>query len=116
MYLFGSKLLKNKFLYLALILIFGINKSLSIFIVKKLGFSFNFKVKNLFKKQMNNLIKTMKSLNIFLASDLKKFRFFNFKKLIKLKSVKGFKKLKGLPVRGQRTKTNGKTAKKIFLK
>jgi small subunit ribosomal protein S13 len=48
-----------------------------------------------------------------IASDLKKSKLLNSKKLISIKSYKGLRRNQGLPVRGQRTHTNAKTAKKI---
>ena len=35
--------------------------------------------------------------------------------LVNLKTYKGIRRIKGFPVRGQRTHTNGKTAKRKFL-
>lgn len=115
MYLFGSKLVKNKPLILSLKLIFGLGKTNSFSILKKLGFCLNFKVQDLNKKQMFKLIKIIYSLQIFLASDLRKFRLLLFKKLLKIKLIKGFRKNDGLPIRGQRTRTNAKNAKKKFF-
>jgi small subunit ribosomal protein S13 len=113
MYLFGSNLLKNKFANLALQLIFGLGKIHSNLIVKKLGFCLNFKVKNLTKKQIFKLVKVIQSLNIFIAFDLHKFRLSIFKKLLKIKYIKSLSRSNGLPIRGQRTHTNAKTAKKF---
>lgn len=114
MYLFGTKLLINKFVILGLQLIFGVGKIISLFVLKKLGFCLNLKVKSLTKFQIYNLVNVLKNLDIFLYLELKKFRFLNFKKLLKIKLVKGYRKKNGLPIRGQRTHTNAKTASKIF--
>lgn len=51
--------------------------------------------------------------NIFLNDDLKKFNEDNKKKLIRIKCYKGFRHEECLPVRGQRTRTNAKTQKKL---
>jgi small subunit ribosomal protein S13 len=111
--MFGVRLLQNKFIHLFLNLVFGIGKFNSNLILKKLGFSLNFKIKNLTKNQYYRLIKLIEALDILIAIDLKKFRFSIFKKKLKTKLLKSFRKVNGLPVRGQRTKTNAKTAKKI---
>lgn len=111
-YIFESELLENKSIVIALTQIFGIGNSSSSLICKNLGFAKNLKVKNLSKEQLNLLIKTVENLDLSLASDLKKEKLLTFKKLISIKSYRGLRKYQGLPVRGQRTHTNAKTAKK----
>jgi small subunit ribosomal protein S13 len=111
-YIFESELLENKSIMTALTKIFGVGNSTSFLICKKTGFSANFKVKNLSKEQLALLLKTIETLNINLASDLKKTKLFIFKKLISIKSYRGLRRVQGLPVRGQRTHTNAKTAGK----
>jgi len=83
---------------------------------KKLGISKNFKVFELTEEQKFNLIKLIDSSGILINSDLKRFLLNKKKKLINIKSYKGLRKLKGFPVRGQRTRSNAKTAKKINIK
>ena len=61
----------------------------------------------LLKKQ--KYIKNVEQLNINLASDLKRKVFFLVKNSISIKFYKGLRKIKGLPVRGQRTHTNAKS-------
>lgn len=114
MYLFGKKLLNNKFLILGLQLVFGIGKIISLIVLKKLGFCLNLKVKNLTKYQIYSLVNVLKNLDIFLYLELKKFQLLNFKKLLQIKLLKNYRKIKGLPIRGQRTHTNAKTARKII--
>jgi small subunit ribosomal protein S13 len=115
LYLFETELLKNKTVILALKLIFGLGNSNAALVIKKLGFSKNFKIKNLLKKQIHKLIRAVNLLNILLVNDLKKFRFSMFQKLLNIKSIKGFRKSCGLPIRGQRTHTNAKTARKVKM-
>jgi small subunit ribosomal protein S13 len=111
-YLFESELNENKSVYLSLTSIYGIGKANSSLICKKLGLSKNIKVKNLSKEQINKLIKIIESLNISSASDLKKTNLLKLKELISIKSYRGLRRYQGLPVRGQRTHTNAKTARK----
>lgn len=113
-YLFESELPENKSVFLALIYIYGFGKTNSLSVCRKLGFSKSLKLKNLSKDQTNKLIKTIESLNKELASDLKKSKKLALKKLVSIKSYKGLRKIRGLPVRGQRTHTNAKTSKKRF--
>jgi small subunit ribosomal protein S13 len=111
-YIFESELLENKSVQIALTQIFGIGNSNSILICKNLGFAKNFKVKNLSKEQLNLLLKIVGNLDLSLANDLKKEKLLAFKKLISIKSYRGLRRNQGLPVRGQRTHTNAKTAKR----
>lgn len=111
-YLFESELPENKSVFLSLMHIYGLGKFHSSLICKRLGFSKNLEVKNLSKEQVNKLIKTIEHLNINLASDLKKSKILSTKRLISIKSYKGLRKARGLPIRGQRTHTNAKTSKK----
>lgn len=114
-YLFESELPENMSVLFALNRIYGIGNKSSSLICKKLGFSINFKVKNLSKDQITDILNIIESLNLIIASDLKKFKMLITKNLISIKSYKGLRKTKGLPVRGQRTHTNAKTARKKFI-
>lgn len=112
MYLFETELLENKSVALALKNVYGIGQSKSIFICKKLGFCFSLKVKDLSEDQIARLLNLIKSSNLNITSDLKKFERLVTKKLVAIKSYRGLRKINGFPVRGQRTHTNAKTAKK----
>lgn len=112
--LFDSELLENKSVYLSLTNIYGLGKFNSFLICKRLGFSTVLKVKHLSAEQINEIIKTLELLNIKLSSNLKKLKMLSKKKLISIKCYRGLRKIKGLPIRGQRTHTNAKNARKRF--
>jgi small subunit ribosomal protein S13 len=111
-YLFDSELPENKSVFFALTHILGIGKANSCVICKKLGFSINLKIKNLSKEQIQKLITTIEFSKFILVADLKKFKSLRIKKLISIKSYRGLRIKQGLPIRGQRTHTNAKTARK----
>ena len=113
-YLFESKVAENKSVLYALTNVYGIGKTQASLICCKLGFSGNLKVADLTKEQITKLIKIVQALNIPLASDLKKIKILTAKRLVSIKSYKGLRRNQGLPVRGQRTHTNAKTARKRF--
>ena len=113
-YLFESELPKNKSISFALSDIYGIGKANSFLLCKKLGFSSNLTVKDLSKEQISKLIKTLEFSDLVLAGDLLKFRQIVAKKLVSMKSYRGLRRYQGLPVRGQRTHTNARTARKRF--
>ena len=52
------------------------------------------------------------SLNLTLNNELKKLKSLTLKTLVSIKSYRGLRRIRGLPVRGQRTHTNAKSAKK----
>ena len=111
-YLFESELSENKSLILSLTNVHGLGKANADLVCKKLGFSSNLKVKNLSKEQIVKLVKTVESLQIPLSSDLKKKKLLISKELMSIKSYRGLRRNQGLPVRGQRTHTNARTARK----
>ena len=113
MFIFDITLFKNKYVKLALKKIFGINKFFVNKIINKLGFACNLKVFNLNNNQILNLTLVINNLALLISNDLKKQKFLIFNKLINIKTVKINRLLNGLPIRGQRTHTNAKTAKKI---
>ena len=113
-YLFETQFLSNKSIFFSLIQIYGIGKFNSFLICKQLGFSKNLNIKQLSKEQLNQIVKIIEYLNFSLASHLKKSKIINAKKLVLIKCYKGLRKIKGLPIRGQRTHTNSRTARKFF--
>lgn len=114
-YILETKLYDNKFIFFSLKNIYGIGNCKSLNICKKLGLSKNFKVKNLTKDQIKNLLKIVNQSNLLITSDLKKFKSLILKNLVSIKSYKGLRRIKGLPIRGQRTHTNSRTSRKIKL-
>ena len=112
MYILETELIKNKSILLALKKVYGIGKSRSRYFCKQLGFSFNLKVKNLSDEQITKLLKIIESSNIVIISDLKKIKQLVIKNLVTIKAYRGLRRINGFPVRGQRTHSNGKTAKR----
>jgi small subunit ribosomal protein S13 len=93
-YLFESRLPENKSVYFGLTSIYGIGKKKSFLICKKLGFSINFKVKNLSDYQISQISKLVESLNFVVANDLKRLILLNNQKLIVIRSYRGLRKKK----------------------
>ena len=112
LYLLETNLPDQKSVFFALTRVHGIGKSTAFSICKKLGFSVNLKIKNLSQEQITELLRLIDSLNLLLNNDLKKFKSLTLKNLISIKSYRGLRRVRGLPVRGQRTHTNARSAKK----
>ena len=113
LYILETKLSEFDSVFYALKNIYGIGKQQSFYFCKKLGFATNFKIKDLSEDQIIKLLKVIEASDLKLTSDLKKFKIFITKHLVSIKSYRGLRKIKGLPIRGQRTHTNAKTSKRI---
>jgi len=112
-YILETKLLENKPIYSSLAKIFGIGQYQSFLICKKFGLSYNCNLLKLTPDQITQLIRFIENSGLLINSDLKKSKIMLAKKLVEIKAYKGIRKLKGLPIRGQRTHTNAKTASKF---
>ena len=112
LYLLETNLPENKSVFFALTQVYGIGKSTAFRICKKLGFSINLKIKDLTQEQTIEIIQTIDSLDLTLNNELKKLKSLALKNLIDIKSYRGLRRVRGLPVRGQRTHTNAKSARK----
>lgn len=114
LYLLETNLPDQKSVLFSLVKVHGLGKNTVLFICKKMGFSINFKVKNLNQEQIAELLELIDSLNFLLNNELKKIESIILRKLVNIKSYRGLRRIKGLPIRGQRTHTNSKSAKKII--
>ena len=110
-YIFETEISNSKTLQFSLQKIYGLGNYQTSIICKKLGFVANLKTSKLTNDQIIKLIKTIENSNLKITSELKKLQVFTLKILIDIKCYKGLRRIKGLPVRGQRTHTNAKTAK-----
>ena len=75
--------------------------------------SYNCQLFNLTPDQVLKLIKYIEESNLLINSNLKKSKIMITKTLIQIKTYKSIRRIRGLPVRGQRTHTNAKTASKV---
>lgn len=112
LYFLETKISDKKPVLFGLTKIYGISKSSASIICKKLGFLSNLKIKNLTQEQIQDMLIVIESLNLMLNNELKTFKAQILKTLISIKTYKGLRRVRRLPVRGQRTHTNAKSAKK----
>jgi small subunit ribosomal protein S13 len=106
----GIDLPKNKRSVIGLTSIFGIGPSTSIRILKQLGIDENKKISQLTDDEVNN-IRNLISSEIKVEGALKSEVAMNIKRLVDTGTYRGKRHKRGLPVRGQRTKTNARTRK-----
>lgn len=112
-YILETELPGKKSIYFALTKIYGIGNLNAEIICKKLGFSINYKLSKLTDDQIFKFIKLVETSNLTINNSLKKSKILLAKKLVQIKTYRGIRKLRGLPVRGQRTHTNAKTCRRI---
>jgi small subunit ribosomal protein S13 len=105
----GIDLPKNKRVVIGLTSIYGIGNTTSKNILKAAGIDENIKVGNLTDEQVNLIRAEISSLKIegALRSEMQ----MNIKRLIDIGTYRGKRHRRGLPVRGQRTRTNARTRK-----
>ena len=106
----GIDLPKNKRVVIGLTSIFGIGRSTSQSILKKLGIDENKKVQDLTDDEVNH-IRNIITGEIKVEGALKSEVQANIKRLMDIGSYRGKRHRRGLPARGQRTKTNARTRK-----
>lgn len=106
----GVDLPRDKRVEIALTYIFGIGKPMSQKILAQTGVNPDTRVKNLTEDEINRLRETIEK-NHKVEGDLRREIALNIKRLIEIGSYRGLRHRRGMPVRGQRTKTNARTRK-----
>lgn len=106
----GIDLPRNKRVVIGLTSIFGIGVSTSKKILGKLGISEDTKVSQLTDDQVNQIRNAISS-EIKVEGALKSEVQMNIKRLMDIGTYRGKRHRRGLPVRGQRTRTNARTRK-----
>ncbi|MEJ8303051.1 30S ribosomal protein S13 [Saccharibacillus sacchari] len=106
----GVDLPRDKRVEIALTYIFGIGKTTSQKILSQTGISPNTRVRDLTEDEVSKLRESIDA-NEKVEGDLRREISLNIKRLIEIGSYRGVRHRRGLPVRGQRTKTNARTRK-----
>jgi small subunit ribosomal protein S13 len=109
----GINLLNKKKVYIALTSIYGIGITTSLKILNQLNIDPNIKVNDLSDSNISSLRDLLESNEFQLEGDLKRMLNMNIRRLIDINSFRGRRHLKGLPVRGQRTRTNNRTSRRL---
>ncbi|MES2087398.1 MAG: 30S ribosomal protein S13 [Patescibacteria group bacterium] len=107
MRILGITIPDNKRLEVALTCLYGIGRSRAIEILNKTSIDIGRKPKELSVEEENAIRKIVEAYKI--EGDLKRQVSGNIKRLKDIKAYRGIRHLRGLPSRGQRTKTNSRT-------
>ena len=106
----GVDLPGHKRIDIALTSIYGIGRRSAREIVKKSGVNPNIKAADLDQGHVSDLRKIIDQ-DYMVEGDLRREISLNIKRLVDLGNYRGLRHRRGLPVRGQRTKTNARTRK-----
>jgi len=107
----GINIPDNKRIEIALSYIYGIGPSLSRKILAKAGIDLNIRTKNLNEHQTAKLREIIEGGEYKIEGDLRRDKMMNIKRLKEIGCYRGIRHIKGLPVRGQNTKTNSRTVR-----
>ncbi|MBR4880068.1 MAG: 30S ribosomal protein S13 [Clostridia bacterium] len=106
----GVDIPREKRVEIGLTYIYGIGRKLSNDILKETGINPDIRVRDLTEEQVANLRETIERSYV-VEGDLRREVGLNIKRLVEIGSYRGLRHRKGLPVRGQRSKTNARTRK-----
>jgi small subunit ribosomal protein S13 len=105
----GVNVPTDKRVEVGLTYVFGIGRSTAQKILAGAGVDPDTKVKDLTEEEVVKVREAVESLNV--EGDLRRERSQNVKRLTEIGSYRGLRHRRGLPVRGQRTKTNARGRK-----
>ena len=105
----GINIPMNKHVVIGLTHIFGVGRSRAVSICEATGIKPTTKVKDLTEVEVNSIRSALAKAAV--EGDLRRENSMNIKRLMDLGTYRGLRHRKGLPVRGQRTRTNARTRK-----
>lgn len=106
----GVDLPRDKRIEIGLTYIYGVGNTIAKEIIKATGVDPNTRVKDLTQEDEIKLRDYIDA-NVMVEGDLRRTIAMNIKRLVEIGCYRGVRHRKGLPVRGQRTKTNARTRK-----
>ena len=106
----GVDLPRDKRVEIGLTYIFGVGRKTANDILKVTGINPDTRVKDLTEEEAAKLREHIEK-HLIVEGDLRRETALNIKRLVEIQCYRGVRHRKGLPVRGQRTKTNARTRK-----
>jgi small subunit ribosomal protein S13 len=106
----GVNIPREKRVEIGLTYIYGIGRSTAKNVLGDLGIDLNTKVRDLTDEEVARLRAHIDA-NVQVEGDLRRERSANVKRLMEIGCYRGLRHRRGLPVHGQRTKTNARTRK-----
>ena len=109
--LLGVEIPANKRIAYALRYIYGIGPARADEIIEILNIDPNRRAKDLSEEELNKVSQVIQDKSFKVEGDLRREITANLKRLAAIRSYRGIRHQRGLPVRGQRTQTNARTRK-----
>ena len=106
----GVDLPRDKRVEIGLTYIYGIGRPTAAVILEKAGINPDTRVKDLTEEEAGRIRKIIDE-EYLVEGDLRREVSLNIKRLMEIGSYRGIRHRRGLPVRGQKTKTNARTRK-----
>ena len=107
----GVDLPRDKRIEIGLTYVYGIGRATSNRLLKEAGVNPDTRVRDLTDEEVGKIRDAIDELNINVEGDLRREIAMNIKRLQEIGCYRGIRHRKGLPVRGQKTKTNARTRK-----
>ncbi len=105
----GVKIPDNQRLEIALTAIYGIGRTTSRKIVNDVGMGDTSRVRDLSDEDLARVRSAVDRTGLLIEGDLRRETQLNIRRLTDIQTFRGIRHRRGLPVRGQRTKTNART-------
>lgn len=105
----GIDLPKGKRTHIALTYIYGIGTTTARKVTQKVGIPEDRRVNDLTEDEVSRLREEIEKGGLQVEGDLRRVEGLNVKRLIEINCYRGQRHRRGLPTRGQRTKTNART-------
>ncbi|MBQ2576630.1 small subunit ribosomal protein S13 [Lachnospiraceae bacterium C10] len=107
----GVDLPREKRIEIGLTYIYGIGRTTADQILEQAGVDANTRVKDITDDEVKKISNVIDEMGILVEGDLRRDIALNIKRLQEIGCYRGIRHRKGLPVRGQKTKTNARTRK-----
>ncbi len=107
----GVDLPREKRIEIGLTYVYGIGQTSADKILKAAGVNPDTRVKDLTDDEVKKIANALDESGIMVEGDLRREVSLNIKRLVEIGCYRGIRHRKGLPVRGQKTKTNARTRK-----
>lgn len=105
----GIDLPKGKRTHIALTYIYGVGHTTAQKVCQKVGITEDRRVNDLTEDEVSRLREEIEKGGLQVEGDLRRMEGLNVKRLIEINCYRGQRHRRGLPTRGQRTKTNART-------
>ncbi|OIO60699.1 MAG: 30S ribosomal protein S13 [Verrucomicrobia bacterium CG_4_10_14_3_um_filter_43_23] len=109
--LLGVDIPEKKKIEYSLRYLYGIGPNRSVIVLEHAGIDPNVRANQLSEEELNKIAEAITELGYEVEGDLRRHIIANIKRLQAIKAYRGIRHYKKLPVRGQRTSTNARTAK-----